>query len=127
MTRSKLGSSPSNSTRERLAGLGVDQLAVPHLVAGLLEQPQRLAQIVAHRFRVAADRIGVGRGEYLRRHLVAHGLEDLQFLALRQAARREFGAVEIAADALVLAEEDLLVHFLEIEREIQRAAHPRDP
>ena len=35
--------------RERLAGLGVDELLVAHLVAGLLEQPHRLAQIVAHR------------------------------------------------------------------------------
>ncbi len=31
--------------------------------------------------------------------------------------------VEIAADALVLAEEDLLVHLLEVERVVQRAAH----
>ena len=57
--------------------------------------------------------------------LRAHGFEDLQFAALRQAAGRQFSAVEITADALVLIEENLLVHFLEIECEIQRPAHPR--
>ena len=36
--------------RVRLAGLGVDELLVAHLVAGFLQQPHRLAQIVAHRF-----------------------------------------------------------------------------
>ena len=85
----------------------------------------RFAQIGAHRFRIAADRIAVRRGEHLGRHLVAHGLEDLELPALGQAARGELGALEIAGDALVLAEEHLLVHLLEIEREVERAAHPR--
>ncbi len=70
-------------------GLEVDQLAVAHLVAGLLQQAQRFAQIVAHRFRAAADRVGVGRREDLGRHLRAHGLEDFQLLALRQAGRHQ--------------------------------------
>src|SRR5262249_40948713 len=34
-------------------------------------------------------------------------------------------AVEVAADALVLAVEDLLVELLEIEREVERPADPR--
>ena len=51
--------------------------------------------------------------------------EDLQLLALRQARRGKLGALEIAVDALVLAEEELLVHLLEIEGEVEGAAHAR--
>ena len=125
MKRSKVGIVEQELDRERLAGLGVDELLVADLVAGLLEQAQRLAQIGAHRLRAAADRIGVGGGEHLGRHLVAHGLEDFELLALRQAGGGELGALEIAGDALVLAEEELLVHLLEIEGEVERAAHAR--
>src|SRR5262249_19309047 len=39
--------------------------------------------------------------------------------------RGELGAVEIARDAAILAVEDLLVHLLEIEREVERAAQAR--
>ena len=59
------------------------------------------------------------------RHLVLHGLQDFQLLALRNAGRRQFGALEIAGDALVLAEENLLVHLLEVEGEVEGAAHAR--
>ena len=111
--------------RQRLAGLGVDELLVAHLVAGFLEQPHRLAQIGAHRLGIAVDRIGVGRREYLGRHLVAHRLQDFELAAGRQPGGGKLGALEIAGDALVLAEEDLLVHLLEVEREIESAAHPR--
>ena len=55
-------------------------------------------------------------------HLVAHGLEDFEFLAFRQARGGKFGAFEVARDALVLIEEDLLVHLLEVERVIHRKA-----
>ncbi len=106
---------------------GINQLAVAHFVARFFQQPQRFAQIFAHRFRIAANRIGIGGRENFRRHLGAHGFEDFQFPALRQAARGQLGAVEIAADAVILIEENLLVHLLEIECEIQRAADPRIP
>ena len=39
--------------------------------------------------------------------------------------RGKLGALEIAGDAPVLAEEDLLVHLLEIECEVEGAAHAR--
>ena len=115
-----------NSTLERLAGLDVDQLLVAHLVARLAQQPQSpRADWRAPLSGVPSDRIGVGRGEHFRRHLVAHGLQDFELLALRQPGGGELGAVEIAVDALVLAEEDLLVHLLEIEGEVERAPHAR--
>ena len=90
-----------------------------------MQQRERFAQIVAHRLRIAADRIGVGRGEQLRRHLVRTVSRISSSLPSRQAGRGELGALEIAGDALVLAEEDLLVHLLEIEREVEGAAHAR--
>src|SRR3984893_2182978 len=37
----------------------------------------------------------------------------------------QLGALEIAADPPVLTEEELLVHLLEVEGEIERASHPR--
>jgi hypothetical protein len=58
-----------------------------------------------------------------RRNLVAHALQDFQFFALRQAARRELCPVEVAADPLVGAVKDGPVEFLEVEGEVQRAAH----
>ena len=109
------------------SGFAVDQFAVAHLVSSLLEQTQALAQVLAHGFRTAADGIGIDRREDFRRHFGSDRLEDFQFFALRQAARSQLGAIEIAADALVLVKENLLVHLLEIEREIERAAHPRIP
>ena len=59
------------------------------------------------------------------RNLVAHRLQNFQLAAGRQTARRQFGALKIAGDALILAEEDLLVHLLEIERVIEGEPHPR--
>src|SRR5262245_64536103 len=42
-----------------------------------------------------------------------------------QSLRGKLSAVEIAVDARVLTEEDLLVHLLEVEREVERPAHAR--
>ena len=111
--------------RVRLAGLAVDELVVADLVARLFQQPHRLAQILPHRLWIAADRIGIGGGKNLGRHLVAHLLQNLELAAFRQAAGGKFSAFEVAGDALVLTEEDLLVHLLEIERQIEGAAHAR--
>ena len=44
---------------------------------------------------------------------------------MRNSRRSEFGALEIARNASVLAEKDLLVHLFEIEREVEGAAHAR--
>jgi hypothetical protein len=60
---------------KRRAGFAVDQLLILDFVAGFLEQPDRLAQIVADGFGIAADRIGVGRGEQLGRNFIADGLK----------------------------------------------------
>ena len=111
--------------RHRLLGLHRHQPAVADFPACILQQPHAFAQVGADRLGIAAGRIGVGRGEDLGRHLVLHGFEDRELLAFRQSARRELGALEIAADAGVLPEEELLVHLLEIERVVERAAHPR--
>ena len=61
-----------------------EQFAVADFKSGLLQQPRRLTQIAAHRFRIAADGILVSLGEDFRRDLVAHRFEYLQFLAFRQ-------------------------------------------
>ena len=50
---------------------------------------------------------------------------SLELAAGRQAGGRKLGAFEIAGDALVLAEENLLVHLLEIERVIEGEPHAR--
>ena len=71
-----------------LAGLDVDELLVLDFVARLFEQPQRLAQIVAHRARIAVHRIGVRLLEQIGRHLVAHRFEEFELAAGRQAAWR---------------------------------------
>ncbi len=110
---------------ERLVGLGVDQLLIAHLVTGLAEQPHRFAQIVAHLFRRAVDRIGIRLLEDLGRHLVAHGFKQFEFAPARQAGRGKLGAFEIAGDAFVLAVENLLVHLLEIESVVEGQPHPR--
>ncbi len=110
---------------KRRTGLGIDQFAITDFVARFLEQLQRFAKIAAHIFSTATDRIRIGLGENLRRHFGTHRLQNLQLLAFRQARGRKLGAVEIAGDALVLAEEDLLVHLLEVERIVQRATNAR--
>ena len=74
---------------ETLVGLGVDQLGVAHLVAGVVQQAQPFAQVVAHRLLAAAGRVGVGLREQLGRHLVLHRLQDVQLLALRAARTRQ--------------------------------------
>src|SRR5262245_54566008 len=42
-----------------------------------------------------------------------------------QSLRGKLSAVEIAVDARVLTEEDLLVHLFEVEREVERPAYAR--
>ena len=104
---------------------GIDQFAVADFEAGLLQQPRRFAQIVAHIFGTAADRILVRRGENLRRHLVAQRLQHFQFEAFGKSGGHEVGdAVEIAAVAMVLAGRQRPVHLLEIEGEVEGAAQP---
>ena len=108
-----------------LAGAGVDLLVIAHLVARLPQEPHPLAQVGAHLLRGAGDRIGIRGGEDLARHLVAQRLQDLELLPVRQPGAGELGALEVAIDPPVLAEEELLVHLLEVEGEIERAPHPR--
>src|ERR1700745_709895 len=64
-----------------LAGLDVHQLLVAHLITGLLEKPQGLAQIVAHRLRISVDRIRIGFGENFWRNLVADGFKQFELPA----------------------------------------------
>ena len=111
--------------REGLAGLGIDHLLVAHLVTRFLEQLDRFAQIVAQRFRSAVDRIGIGLLENVGRNFVAHGFEHFEFAAGRHAGRRKLGAFKIAGDTFVLAEENLFVHLLEVERIIEGEPYPR--
>ena len=95
--------------------VGAHQLAVADFEAGFLQQPRRLAQIVAGRFRIAADRILVGHREDLGRHLVAHRFENLQLLPLGKSRRGEFGnAVKIAAVAMVLSVRELPVRLFPV-------------
>ena len=100
-------------------------LVIAHLVARLPHEPHPLAQIGAHVLGCAGDRIGIRGGEDLGRHLVAQRFQDLELLPLRQPGTGQLGALEVAVDPPVLTEEELLVHLLEIEGEIERASHPR--
>ena len=108
--------------RERLAGLRIHELLIADLIASLFQKPRRLAQIRTHIFGVAPDRILEGLGEHFRRDLVAHGFKNFELFALRETRAGKLGAFEIAVDALVLPEEQLLVHLLEIERIVEGAA-----
>ena len=49
---------------DRLAR-GIHQFALAYVVAGFLQKLHGLAQIATHRFRIAADGIGIGRGKDL--------------------------------------------------------------
>ena len=100
-------------------------MLVLDFVTRLFEQAQRFAQIVAHRAGIAVDRIGIGLLEQVGWKLDAHGFEQFELAAGRHAGGGKVGAVEIAVDALICAEENLLVHFLEIERMIEGQPHPR--
>ena len=86
----------------------------------------RLAQIAADRLRTAANRIGVGGREDLRRDLArARSRESPVPCRCGKPGCHQFvDAVEVAADARVLTEEDLLVHLLEIERIVECASDP---
>src|SRR6516162_3220871 len=107
------------------AGLYIDELLIAHLVAGVLQQVQRLAQIGPNLFGITVDRVGKGLLEHFRRDLVAHGFEELEFASTRQSGAGELGAFEVAGDTLVLIVENLLVHFFEIERAIESKPQPR--
>ena len=123
--RSKLGSADEELDGIRLAGLGVDELLVADLVAGLLQAAASPRADCCAPLGIAVDRIRVRLRENFRRHLVAHRFEEFELAAGRQSGGGELGAVEIAGDALVLTEEELLVHLLEIERVIEGKPHPR--
>ncbi len=71
------------------------------------------------------DRVLPIGGEDLRRHLVAHFLEDLQLAALWQPLRGKVRVIEVAVGAPVKIEEELLVGFLEVEGEGECLAHAR--
>ena len=100
-------------------------LLIAHLVARLPHEPHPLAQIGAHVLWRAGNRIGIRDGKDLGRHLVARRFQDVVFLALRQPGTGQFGALEVTVDPLVLTEEELSVHLLEVEGEVERASHPR--
>ena len=93
--------------------------------AGLAKELDGVAHVVTEERRLAADRIAVLGGEHLRRHQILHLVEDFQFPAFGQPGGGKLGAVEIAVDALVLAEEGGAVQFLEIEDVVQRLAQFR--
>lgn len=83
--------------------IGIDQAGAVQRVAGLVEQGQRLTEVVALRGGVGIDRIGVGFGEDTGRRQVLDRIEDLKLLALLRVARGKGQAIVIAVDALVLA------------------------
>ena len=111
---------------ERLAGLGVDQLA------GRGPRSRPRAAAASPRADCCAPRPGCRRPDWCNGVVKTSGgtlSRTVSRIASsapsRQAGRRQLRALEIAVDALVLAEEDLLVHLLEIEREVEGAAHAR--
>src|SRR5258706_14621506 len=107
------------------AGLGVDELLITYFVASFAQQTSCFAQVGPHSFWIAVDWVFVFGSKDFGRHLVAYGLEDFEFETGRQSRRGKFGTFEIARNPMILVEENLLVHLLEIERQIERAAHPR--
>src|SRR5262249_44241923 len=108
-----------------LACLCIDELLIAHLVAGFFEQAQGLTKIITNGVRITSDWIGIGFGEDFGRDLVPHGFEQFKFFAGRKSSCGEFGALEIAVDALVLAEEDFLVHLLEVKSIVEGEANAR--
>src|SRR5262249_7570086 len=84
-----------------------------------------LAQMVAHLLGGGVDRIAPNRGEYLRRHLVLHLLEQLKLATLGSRRRLELRVVEKALQTLELIVEQVLVGPFEVERQIEGAAQPR--
>ncbi len=122
MMRSKLSSNRQNLDVQWLA-LGVLQAFGRLRPAGLCEERRGLAQLRS----VVAGAVGlrrlVGRPEYLGRKLVAIGLEQGQLLGRRRPRRLHVGILEEACRALVETEEQVAVAPLEIEGEIEGAAH----
>lgn len=106
--------------RQRLAVL--DQLLIDDLVAGFFQQARRCPQTVADVLGIAVDRILIRLRHDLRRNVLVNLLQERHFGALRHARRGKLGALEVAADAAVLPIEQLLVHLLEIEGIVERAA-----
>ena len=90
-----------------------------------LQQLGGLAHVIAEVLGRGVDGVLPLGGEDLRRHLVLDLVQDLELAALRQARGRQLGVVEVAADADVEIVEQLLVGFLEVEGELEGAAHAR--
>ncbi len=110
--------------RHGLAGLHIGELAVLDLPAGLFQQHHRLAQVPAHVGLLVVRGIFVNLGEYLSRHLIPDAVQNLEFPARGQFARRgQLAILEIAADPFILAIEQILVGPFEVESEIERLAH----
>ena len=123
-TSSSVGSLPRNLDLELLAGLGVDHLAALIFQPASANSCDRLAQILPLRLRRVVDRqLEFGCVNTSGGSLSLYCVEDFQLLALRQAARGEIAALEIAVGARVEAEEQRAVHRLEIEGVGQRLAH----
>ncbi len=109
---------------ERPPRLGVGEHAALHLIARVLQDQRRLAQIGAHVLGLGVHRVLVDLGEYLRGHLTLDLVQDLKLPALRQRLRRrEVRILEIAADPGILAIEQVLVRPFEIEGEVEGLAH----
>ena len=88
--------------------------------AGFLEQHRCFAEIVARIVRRRVDRVLVHLGEHFRRHLVLHLVQDRELRAFRQRRRRgKLAVLEVAADPLILAVEQVLVRPLEIKGEVE--------
>jgi hypothetical protein len=88
-----------------LVALVIDHLAVADLPARLCEELHRLLEMGPLRLRRIVDGQFVLLGEDFGRQLVLVLVENLQFLALRQAAGSELAADEEAVRALVGVEE----------------------
>src|SRR5262245_4808885 len=73
---------------------------------------------------VPATGLAYGVEKDLGRHLVAQRFQDVEFLPPRQPGTGQLGALEVAVDPLILTEEELPVHLLEIEGKIERASNP---
>src|SRR5262249_21419422 len=82
-------------------------------------------QIVPVCNSIPTDRIPIGRGEHLRRHLPPHRFEDFEFATLRHSGGGKLGSFKIAGNTRVLTIEDFLVDAFEIEGEIERATKLR--
>ena len=107
---------------QRLA-VGVYHAVVDDLVAGVEQQPVGLALLLADDAAAVAHRRAEDAVEDLRRQLVAQRLENLQFFGVGELVGSHFGVLEVAAIALVRAEEHLFVGPLEVEQQADGFAY----